>query len=338
VIQVITAVTTHRHPVRASAAHLRPRNVLSYDALHADEIHTDPELVAQLLAGQFPHWAHLPVRRVASAGTDNALYRLGDDIVVRLPRIHWAVDSLDKEHQWLPRLAPRLPVAIPVPLAKGVPAHGYPWHWSVYRWLDGENPTIDHHGDPRQLAADLASFLTALQHIDPTGGPLAGRGGPLATRDEPTRAAIAALHGEVDTDAVIAAWEAALQAPPSTLPPCWIHADLSPGNVLLVRQRLSAVIDFSLVGLGDPACDLPIAWNLLPEHVRDLFRTTLGIDDATWARGRGWALSIALIQLPYYRDTNPTLAASARHVIREVLTYHDRRRSSSVLHLGHDSR
>jgi aminoglycoside phosphotransferase (APT) family kinase protein len=292
--------------------------------MHADEIHTDADLVARLLAGQFPHWAHLPIRPVASGGTDNALYRLGDDMVVRLPRIHWAVQSLDKEHQWLPRLAPLLPVAIPAPLAKGVPADGYPWHWSVYRWLDGENPTIDHHGDSRRLAVDLASFLTALQRIDPTGGPLAARGGPLATRDGATRTAIDALRGEVDTDAVTAAWEAALQVAPSTLPPCWVHADLSPGNVLLVHHRLGAVIDFSLMGLGDPACDLPIAWNLLPESVRDLFRTALEIDDATWMRGRGWALSIALIQLPYYRDTNPTLAASARHVIREVLTDHQR--------------
>jgi len=295
-------------------------------AMHADEIHTDAQLVARLLAGQFPQWAHLPIEPVSSAGTDNALYRLGDDLVVRLPRIHWAVESLDKEHRWLPRLAPLLPVAIPIPLVKGAPAEGYPWHWSVYRWLDGENPTIDHHGDSRRLAGELASFLTALQRIDPTDGPPAGRGGPLAARDEPTRAAIDALRGMIDTDAATAAWEAALQVPPWTLPPVWVHADLAPGNVLLVGQRLGGVIDFSGLGLGDPACDLAIAWNLLPEGVRDLFRTTLQVDDATWARGRGWALSIALIQLPYYRETNPALAASARHVIREVLVDHQRLR------------
>lgn len=295
-------------------------------AMHADEIHTDAHLVARLLAGQFPHWAHLPIQPVASAGTDNALYRLGDDMVVRLPRIHWAVENLNKEYQWLPRLAPLLPVAIPLPLARGAPAEGYPWHWSIYRWLDGENPTIDHHGDSRQLAVDLASFITALQRIDPMGGPPASRSEPLATRDEATRAAIEALREAVDTDAVTAAWEAALEVPPWTGAPVWVHADLAPGNVLLVGQRLGAVIDFSLVGLGDPACDLPVAWNLLPEGARDLFRATLHVDDATWARGRGWALSIALIQLPYYRDTNPALAASSRHVIREVLTDHQRTR------------
>jgi aminoglycoside phosphotransferase (APT) family kinase protein len=295
-------------------------------AMHADELHTDAHLVARLIAAQFPHWARLAIQPVSSAGTDNALYRLGDDMVVRLPRIHWAVDSVDREHQWLPRLAPHLPVAIPVPLAKGAPAEGYPWHWSVYRWLDGENPTIDHHGDSRRLAVDLANFIAAMQRIDPIGGPAAGRSGTLAARDAPTRAAIEALRGAIDTDAVTAAWEAAVQVPPWTLPPVWVHADLAPGNVLLVRQRLGAVIDFSLVGLGDPACDLPVAWNTLPEGVRDLFRATLQVDDMTWARGRGWALSIALIQLPYYRDTNPTLAASARHVVREVLIDHQRKR------------
>jgi aminoglycoside phosphotransferase (APT) family kinase protein len=292
--------------------------------LHADEIHTDAQLVARLITGQFPRWAHLTIQPVPSAGTDNAMYRLGDDLVVRLPRIHWAVESLDKEHRWLPRLAPRVPVAIPVPVAKGTPAEGYPWHWSVYRWLDGEPPTVEHHGDSRQLAVDLASFILALQRIDPSDGPLASRGGPLAMRDEPTRAAIEALRGELDTDALAAAWEAALRVPPWPHPPVWVHADLAPGNILLARQRLSAVIDFSLMGLGDPACDLPVAWNLLPDHVRDLFRATLQVDDATWARGRGWALSIALLQLPYYRDTNLTLAASARHVIREVLADHQR--------------
>jgi aminoglycoside phosphotransferase (APT) family kinase protein len=302
--------------------------------MHADEIHTDADLVARLLAGQFPGWAQLPIRPVRSAGTDNALYRLGDDMVVRLPRIHWADVSVDKEYRWLPRLAPLLPVAIPVPLARGAPAlgEGYPWHWSVYRWLDGENPTVDdrgvsdHLGDAPGLATDLASFIAALQRIDPMGAPPAGRGAPLATRDVPTRAAIEALRGAVDSDAVTSAWEAALKLPPWTRPPVWVHADLSPGNVLLVRHRLSAVIDFSAMGLGDPACDLIIAWNLLPDGVRDLFRTTLQVDDATWARGRGWALSIALIQLPYYRDTNLTLAANARHVIEQVLADHRRAR------------
>jgi len=296
--------------------------------MHADEADTDVSLVGRLLAAQFPQWGGLPIEPVDSAGTDNAIYRLGDDMAVRLPRIQSATGQLDKEHQWLPRLAPLLPLGIPAPLAKGIPAEGYPWHWSVYRWLEGENATIDRIGDPGEAAADLAQFVTALQRIDPTGGPAPGphnsfRGVPLAMRDAFTRAAIASLRDTLDAGAVTAAWEAALHAPVWHGPHVWIHGDLQSGNLLAVQGRLSAVIDFGCLGVGDPACDLIVAWNLLPADTRNVFRAALGVDDATWTRGRGWALSIALIQLPYYRDTNPVLAANARHVIREVLAEHE---------------
>jgi aminoglycoside phosphotransferase (APT) family kinase protein len=287
--------------------------------MHADEVETDVSLVRRLLAAQFPHWAELPIAPVESAGTDNALYCLGDDMAVRLPRIHWATGQVDKEQRWLPRLAPLLPVAIPVPLGRGEPAEGYPWSWSVYGWLEGENPSVDRLADPQQLATDLAAFIAALQRLDLTDGPQAGRGVPLARRDADTRTAIEALHGTVDTDAVTAVWEASLRAPEWTGAPVWLHSDLAPGNLLIVDGRLSGVIDFAGVGVGDPAGDLPVAWNLLPAEARDVFRRILGVDDATWERGRGWALSIALIQLPYYRDTNPVLAAGARHTIAEVI-------------------
>ncbi len=290
--------------------------------MHADEMDTDVRLVGRLLAGQFPQWAHLPLEPVPSAGTDNALYRLGGDMAVRLPRIQWAVEDVDKEHQWLPRLAPLLPVAVPVPLGKGEPAEGYPWHWSIYPWLDGENPAVDGITDPGSLATELAQFVAALHRIDPTGGPPASRGIPLADRDAPTRTAIDALQGIVDTAAATAAWDAAAQTPAWPGPPVWVHGDLSPGNLLTVDGRLSAVIDFGGLGVGDPACDLIVAWNLLPANTRNVLRAALRVDDATWERGRGWALSIALIQLPYYHRTNPVLAASARYVISEVLADH----------------
>lgn len=290
--------------------------------MHADEIDIDASLVGRLLAAQFPQWADLPIEPVASAGTDNAIYRLGDEMAVRLPRIHWATGQADKELRWLPRLAPLLPVAIPVPLGKGEPAEGYPWHWSIYGWLNGENPTVDRFTGPGSLATELAQFVAALHRIDPAGGPPAGRGVPLDERDAPTRTAIDALHGIVDTAAVTAAWDVALQTPAWPGPPVWIHGDLSPGNLLIVAGRLSAVIDFGCLGVGDPACDLIVAWNLLPAETRNVFRAALRVDDATWERGRGWALSIALIQLPYYRSTNPVLAASARHTIAQVLAEH----------------
>jgi aminoglycoside phosphotransferase (APT) family kinase protein len=292
--------------------------------MHPGEVDTDVSLVRRLLTAQFPQWAGLPIAPVHSAGTDNAIYRLGDAMAVRLPRIAWAVGQVDKEHRWLPRLAPRLPLAIPVPLAKGWPAAGYPWPWSVYPWLDGENAAIARIDHLCDAATTLARFIGALQRIDPTGGPPAGehnffRGVPLAERDMHVRAAITDLHGRIDADAVTAAWEAALHAPAWRRPPVWIHGDLQAGNLLVRRGRLSAVIDFGGLGVGDPACDLMAAWTLFAGASRDVFRTALAVDDATWTRGRGWALSVALIALPYYWDTNPVIVGHARHAIDEIL-------------------
>lgn len=292
--------------------------------MHADEVHTDAALVRRLIGAQFPQWAALPVVPVRSAGTDNAIYRLGEDMAVRLPRIHWAVEQVAKEQHWLPRLAPQLPLPIPLPLAQGQPAFGYPWRWSVYGWLPGEHITVADLTNPDQLAADLARFIAALQRIDPAGGPPPGphngwRGAPLVSRDTPTRAAIASLGGELDTHAVTAAWETALRTPAWEQPPVWIHGDLSGGNLLTAQGQLSAVIDFGCLGVGDPACDLIVAWSLLPASARAVLRQALGVDDPTWARGRGWALSVALIALPYYRTSNPILVASARHTIAQIL-------------------
>ncbi len=287
--------------------------------MHSDEVDTDVARVGRLLAAQFPQWADLPIEPVHSAGTDNAIYRLGDDMAVRLPRIHWASGQVDKEHYWLPRLAPLLPLAIPVPLAMGTPGEGYPWSWSVYRWLKGESATVERIADPCQAATELARFIAALQQIDPTGGPTSGRGVPLALRDAPTREAIAALGGVIDTDAVIMAWEAAIQAPEWDRAPVWFHGDLLPGNLLVEQGRLSAVIDFGGLGVGDPACDLMIAWGLFSAQSRAVFRAALAVDDATWARGRGHALSQALIFIPYYLNTNPVGVSNARRTIDEVL-------------------
>jgi aminoglycoside phosphotransferase (APT) family kinase protein len=295
--------------------------------MHVDEVDSDAILVSRLLAAQFPQWADLSIDSVPSAGTDNALYRLCDDKVVRLPRIQAAAAQVSKEHQWLPRLTPFLTLPIPVPLAKGVPGEGYPWHWSVYRWLEGESATIERISDPCQAATELARFIAALQRIDPTGGPSPGahnsfRGVPLATRDTATRTAISTLRGTLDAVAATSAWDAALQASAWNDAPVWIHGDLQSGNLLAQYGRLSAVIDFGCLGVGDPACDLMVAWNLLSAESRDVFRNALQVDDATWARGRGWALSVGLIALPYYQATNPVLTRASRYAIDEVLAAH----------------
>ncbi len=295
--------------------------------MHVDEFHIDESLVHRLLSKQFPHWANLPLKQVPSAGTDNALYRLGNEMVVRLPRIGWAVDAIEKECEWLPKLAPFLPFSIPVPLGKGIPTEDYPWPWSIYRWLEGSNPIVGHIPDPGLLTNDLVTFIQAMHKINLPNGPISNRGVPLEKQDIETRKALQQLEKIIDVPAITTIWESALQAPYWSKQPVWVHGDLSPGNLLIQNGRLSAVIDFGILGIGDPACDLIIAWNLLPTHMRNTFQNALAVDDATWERGRGWALSNALIALPYYKDTNLVLANNARHVIQEVLN-ENRKRSS----------
>jgi aminoglycoside phosphotransferase (APT) family kinase protein len=287
--------------------------------MHPNELEIEEGLVRRLLARQFPQWADLPLERVQSAGTDNAIYRLGPDMSVRLPRIDWAVGQVDREMVWLPHLAPHLPLAVPIPIAKGLPADGYPWEWGISPWLEGEIATAERLSDLNRAAEDMAAFVAALHRIDPAGGPPASRGGPLTERDEPVREAIGALAGKVDTDAVTSAWEAALAAPAWSEAPVWIHGDAYDGNLLARDGRLSAVIDWSGVGVGDPAADLIVAWSLFSRESREVFRTQVAADDATWARAKGWALSVSLIALPYYMDTNPIMVANSRHRLREVL-------------------
>jgi aminoglycoside phosphotransferase (APT) family kinase protein len=287
--------------------------------MHVDEVETDEALVGRLLAEQFPAWAALPIQPVTSSGTDNALYRLGDEMLVRLARIHWAAGQVEKESLWLPRLAPHLPVTIPVPLAIGAPGEGFPWTWGIYPWLPGKHETLDTISNPDQAARDLAAFIRALQQIDAAGGPPGSRGKPLAERDGQARQSIAALQGEIDSEKALAVWEAAVQAPPWDQAPLWFHGDLLPGNLLFQQGRLSAIIDFGTLGVGDPACDLMVAWNTLPAESRSVFRAALGVDDATWARGRGWALWQALVFIPYYLHTNPVGVGYARRTLEEVL-------------------
>ncbi len=291
--------------------------------MHPDEIDADLPLVSRLLAAQFPKWGALPLKRVASAGTDNAIYRLGANLCVRLPRRPSAATQAEKEGRWLPMLTP-LPLAIPKPLGMGEPAEGYPWHWSVTSWIDGETATMDRIADPLQAAATLAQFIRALQAIDPADGPPSGpqnhhRGVPLAEMDATTREAIGNLRAEIDVGAATAVWDAALDAPAWTDPPVWVHGDIQSGNLLARQGRITAVIDFGLLGVGDPACDLTVAWMLLSDHTRAAFRTAMVVDDATWTRGRGWALHAGVIALDYYRETNLALAAICRRAIGEVI-------------------
>ena len=294
--------------------------------MHEAQIETTTDLVRRLLAAQFPQWSGLPIQPVQESGTDHSLYRIGDRLVARLPIIDWAVDQAESDQRWLPVLAPHLPLSIPVPVALGRPGEGYPWPWLVVPWIAGQTPNGDNL-DLASAAVDVAQFVTALHGIQPADGPVKSgttRGVPLAKLDEGIHRLIEELSVDINIDidaaAVTRAWDEAVAAPRWDGPLVWIHGDLQPGNLIVAGRRLAAVIDFSGLGLGDPAPDLAPAWNLFDDRTRTIFRKTLGYDDATWARAKGWVLAPALQGLRYYRNTRPDLAAAGRHRIDAVLT------------------
>ena len=291
--------------------------------LHPDEIETDATLVRRLLAAQFPQWADLTITPVVSTGTSNAIYRLGEALAVRLPRRPGGEAQVRREAKWLPWLAPRLPTPIPVPQGLGEETEAFAHVWAVCDWLTGSNPGP---AEAASLAfgADLAAAVAALQAIEAAaglspGGPNSRRGAPLAPRDGAVREALTALAGELDVSAAARIWDAALAAPPHQGQPVWLHGDLLAGNILAADGRLAGLIDFGCLGVGDPACDLMAAWTVLDRPVRAVFREALAFDEPAWARARGWALSVALIQIPYYRLTNPGLTAEAWRTVGEVL-------------------
>ncbi len=286
----------------------------------------DASLVARLIAAQFPQWAHLPVRSVELSGWDNRTFRLGEELSVRLPSADWYATQVDKEQRWLPVLAPRVPLPIPTPVARGVPGEGYPYSWSVLRWLDGEPASVGAIGDLTEFAIALADFLAALARVDVIGGPPPGphcfwRGGPLMTYADETLEAIDALRSRISRRAALAVWDDAMEATWKGVP-VWFHGDVAAGNLLVRDGRLAAVIDFGTSGVGDPACDVAIAWTLLSGESREAFRAALAVDAATWARGRGWALWKALITLRGQVDDDRDAAAVSRHVVEQVLADH----------------
>jgi aminoglycoside phosphotransferase (APT) family kinase protein len=265
----------------------------------------DTALVGRLVAGQFPRWAAEPVRPVGKPGVDNSTFRLGDTMMVRLPRFERWVGQVTREQRWLPVLAPHLPLPVPKPLAQGEPAEGFPYPWSVYEWLPGEPADLAELPDLRQVAVDLAEFLLALRGIDATDGPPPEssngfRGCDLADpRDSPVvksymERRITALEGLLDTAPIRAVWDEALATPVWDRDPVWVHGDPAPANLLAHDDRLNAVIDFGTLAVGDPAVDLIAAWSLLDADSRKVFRDKLNVDDDTWMRGRCWGLSSVL--------------------------------------------
>lgn len=285
---------------------------------NTDTFPIDLPIVHRLVATQFPAWGHLPIKPVERGGWDNRTFHLGDDMTVRLPSAAMYANQVEIEHRWLPKLALQLPLPIPIPLAMGKPGEGYPWHWSIYRWLDGNSASIDRINDLSQFSKALGEFLVALQRSDATGGPIAGphnfyRGGDLVHYDAETRQAIAML-GEDDVNTMTDLWNRALASTWQGAP-VWVHGDIAVGNLLVDQGKLCAVIDFGQLCIGDPACDLAIAWTLFKGESREAFRKAFALDSATWARARGWTLWKALCA---------PLPGANRHVIDEVLADHKR--------------
>lgn len=298
--------------------------------MHADELFTDADLVRRLIAEQLPQFAHFEVTRITSWGTDNALYRLGADMAVRMPRLPRTALAFEWDSRWLPRLAPHLPVPIPEPIAAGAPSEAFPHTWGVYRWLAGTDATVTSLDTP-EGACDLARFIRALWDIDASDGPPPGphnsnRGVPLSHRDESTRRWLVALQetpqalAPADHARAVARWEESLAAPEWDGPPHWLHGDLLPGNLLVTPEgRLAAVIDWGCLSVGDPAADVMPAWSVFSGPAREAFREALDVDDVTWLRARGWSLWQGVAALAYYYETNPVLAGVGRRAMREVL-------------------
>ncbi|MEO6142535.1 MAG: aminoglycoside phosphotransferase family protein [Dermatophilaceae bacterium] len=287
--------------------------------MHHDEVHIDAELVGRLVAAQFPDLTDLPISAVSSTGTVNAIYRIGDTLYARLPRRGLWAQDLDNEWQWLPKLASLLSLRIPEPVGLGHPASSYPFSWAIYGWIDGQPYEDELVDDERQTGNDLARFVAELRGMEPVAwAPRAGRK-PLRQLDAMTRAAIDSARDVIDFEAAVAAWERALEAPPWSGAPVWIHTDLLRPNLLVHGGRLVAVIDFGGVGVGDPAADVIAAWSVFGHAGRGSFRGALDVDDDTWNRARGFALHQAAMIIPYYTKTNPRFVALAKRTIEEVI-------------------
>ena len=292
------------------------------------EVELDEELVRALLADQHPDLAELPLRAVAS-GWDNALFRLGDDLVVRLPRRALAAPAVAHELRWLPELAAGLPLPVPAPVRAGAPGRGYPWAWTVVPWFPGRAALEEPPADLAAAATVLGSFVAALHRPAPADAPAnPWRGVPLEARRASVQRDAELAAPLLDVPPVLERWEDLAATPPWTGPPIWLHGDLHPRNLLVHRGALSAVLDFGDLTAGDPATDLGVAWMLLPPEHRPAFRAACGggplgpVDDATWRRGRGWALTIGLALVASSAD-DPAFARLGRATVAAALADDD---------------
>ena len=261
----------------------------------------DINLVRKLIDSQFPEWSGLPINPVARSGWDNRTFRLGQALLVRMPSAESYAPQVLKERQWLPYLAERLSTSIPVVQALGSPDHGYPWAWSVYRWIEGEDASANDKSNSVEMAKSVAQFIGELHEVDPSNGPPPGthnyhRGGSLLEYDANTRSYATLLSAEVCAETILTIWNRAINTQWQS-EPVWVHGDLEASNILVCKGRLAAVIDFGNCAVGDPACDLVMAWTYFEENARKVFKSNLNIDSHTWHRARAWALWKALFRM-----------------------------------------
>ncbi len=282
--------------------------------MHAHEVEVSERLVRSLVDDQFPEYRDLALSIVEPWGTDNAIWRLGSDLVVRLPRIASAVGQVGFEATWLPRLAPHLSVALPTPIAVGEPGHGYPFAWAVHHWLAGEGATLQRMSNPGEFALDIANAVQQLGAVPTAGAPVAkNRARPIQDYDSATRAIIESARHLINADAALGIWDQALAAPAYVGDPVWVHGDLE-GNCLLDDGRLSGLVDWGSACAGDPAVDIQVAWSpLFNDTSRDTFLQVLDVDEATIARAKGAAINQACGALPYYLDSYPLIVERSWH-------------------------
>lgn len=292
-------------------------------ALHDNEYSVDDKLVRQLLIKQMPEWSDLPLQRLETSGTVNIAYRLGDDMLVRLPRTSDFSAGTEREAQWMPVFAPGLPLRLPRHHALGQPSEAYPSHWSVLEWIEGTTADETTLANLHEAAVALGEFVVALRRVSTDGAPQGGnyRGFGLANMDRDLRYWADRLPEDIDRDAVIGVWESCLSAGEWAGPPTWFHSDLRGDNLIAHEGKLVAVIDWEGCTVGDPSADYLAAWWLFDGDSRETFRSTCNAERSDWQRAKGWALHMAVVAIPYYTDSNPGFVEQARNALNVILDH-----------------
>jgi aminoglycoside phosphotransferase (APT) family kinase protein len=286
-------------------------------------------LVAKLIKEQFPKWSNLSINPVEFSGNDNRTFRLGEKMLIRLPSAEDYADQVKKEQKWLPILAQKLSFKIPTPVALGQPSKIYPWHWSIYLWIEGVSANVLNIEDSllKSIAINLSEFLNEFHNIDVSNGPTPGahnfwRGAHPIIYELETKESIAKLNGVISKNSALAAWAKATSSHWNKNP-VWVHGDLSSGNILIKDCKLTSVIDFGCIAIGDPACDLAITWTFFKNESRKIFKSNLKLDNDTWARARGWALWKALITVVSFNGIETQKSKEQLQIINEILEEHE---------------